>query len=446
MYQRCSQFADIVWSNVTTILLTRPKQIIMKIFRGRPNLLTISCLLLFVLTACQKTSLPTSENKLKVEFGVIDSLFSKNLNEYREFWVSLPPGVSSDQAHKKYPVIYLLDGQAYFTHVAVMLDHLSYNRFSPEVIIVGIPSTSDETRWRDFTPTAKEDRPNSGGADIFERFLEDELFQHIESHYPVTSHRTIVGHSLGGLFVINSLMLHPGAFSNYIALDPSLWWDNKRLSKVYDAQLNNNKLKNKRLFIGLANTGNVTQLNEAKLDTSGRTRTMRAILHFIESARTETEGLTLDWKYYDKYGHEGVTFIGTYDGLLSIFSDFNYDFLKLTDNEVNLTPHEVVQKITSDFKKISEAYGLDVLPPESDINGLGYNFLEKGKVDFAISLFKMNIQNYPTSANVFDSMGDGYLRSSDTLNAIDSYERALKLEQLPATQSKLDKIKLALMH
>lgn len=418
----------------------------MRVSRGGPNLLTcISLYLLFVLTGCQKNSLPPSESvKQRVEIGVIDSLFSRNLNEYRKLWISLPPGFSSDQAHKKYPVIYVLDGQVYFLHVTGMLEHLSYNRFSPEVIIVGIPSTSQEIRWRDFTPTARKDQPTSGQADIFERFLEDEVFQYMESHYPVTSHRTLVGHSLGGLFVIHSLLLHPGAFSNYIALDPSLWWDNERLSKVYAAQLNSNKLENRRLFIALANTGLVTELNEAKLDTSRRTGAMRAILQFIESASTEAQGLTLDWKYYDNYGHEGVTFMGTYDGFLSVFSDFHYDFLKLASNDLSLTADEVVQKIVSHFKKISRVYGLDVQPPENEVNELGYAFLKKKKVDLAISLFKMNVQNYPTSANAFDSMGDGYLGGGDTLSAVENYQTALRLQRLPTTQSKLDKLRHSL--
>ncbi|CCZ17118.1 putative uncharacterized protein [Sutterella wadsworthensis CAG:135] len=42
-------------------------------------------------------------------------------------------------------------------------------------------------------------------------------------------HRTLIGHSFGGLFTVNAVLTQPHAFDDFIAADPSFWWDQRRL-------------------------------------------------------------------------------------------------------------------------------------------------------------------------------------------------------------------------
>ena len=70
----------------------------------------------------------------------------------------------------------------------------------------------------------------SGGAERFTQFLADELIPTIERTYPTSGHRTLIGHSYAGLFTIHTLIHHPDLFRNYVAIDPSLDWDDQASS------------------------------------------------------------------------------------------------------------------------------------------------------------------------------------------------------------------------
>ena len=69
-----------------------------------------------------------------------------------------------------------------------------------------------------------------GGADQFLSFLLDELRPALAHRYAIDpEHQTLMGHSLGGFFALFALAKRPEAFRNYVAISPSLWWDENRL-------------------------------------------------------------------------------------------------------------------------------------------------------------------------------------------------------------------------
>ena len=59
------------------------------------------------------------------------------------------------------------------------------------------------------------------------------------------------------------------------------------------------------------------------------------------------------------------------------------------------------------------------------MNSLGYQFIRKGDIPSAIEIFKINVELYPNSSNVYDSLGDAYLKAKDTTNAEINYRKAL---------------------
>lgn len=124
--------------------------------------------------------------------------------------------------------------------------------FMPEMVLVGI--SNDTNRMRDFT-TSKIVDPygnENGEADSFSNFIETELIPFVENKYPVTNFRTLIGHSYGGLFALYSLVHHPELFSNYLAIDPSLDWDNQQLIKEARGRVSSANYKGKSLFMSLA--------------------------------------------------------------------------------------------------------------------------------------------------------------------------------------------------
>ena len=64
---------------------------------------------------------------------------------------------------------------------------------------------------------------------------------------------------------------------------------------------------------------------------------------------------------------------------------------------------------------------------ESQLNSFGYQLLQVGKIDQAIALLKLNVESYPKSANVYDSLGEAYMIKGNKEEAIMNYEKSLKL-------------------
>ena len=64
---------------------------------------------------------------------------------------------------------------------------------------------------------------------------------------------------------------------------------------------------------------------------------------------------------------------------------------------------------------------------ESSMNALGYKFLNEGKTDEAIAVFKLNVEEYPESWNVYDSLAEAYLKKGEKKLAITNYKQSVKL-------------------
>ncbi len=65
---------------------------------------------------------------------------------------------------------------------------------------------------------------------------------------------------------------------------------------------------------------------------------------------------------------------------------------------------------------------------EAAINRLGYRFLGERRVDEAVAVFTLNVEAFPESWNVHDSLGEGYMVRGDRELAIESYERSIELD------------------
>jgi tetratricopeptide (TPR) repeat protein len=79
-------------------------------------------------------------------------------------------------------------------------------------------------------------------------------------------------------------------------------------------------------------------------------------------------------------------------------------------------------------------------PGESQVNGLGYYMLRQKQFIKAEALFKLNIANYPGSANCYEGLGDLCLAKGDHLKAIESIKKTLALKSIPQTKEKLERL------
>jgi tetratricopeptide (TPR) repeat protein len=79
---------------------------------------------------------------------------------------------------------------------------------------------------------------------------------------------------------------------------------------------------------------------------------------------------------------------------------------------------------------------------EEMLNDLGYDLLRNQKIKEAIEIFKLNVETFPQSANVYDSLGEAYMVNGDKESAIKNYEKSLELDsQNPNAVERLKKLR-----
>ena len=193
--------------------------------------------------------------------GQTFTLPSKVLGEVRRINVYLPPAYA-DSAGLALPVLYMLDGGLGedFLHVAGLVQVLVADHSMRPFILVGIENTQ---RRRDLTgPTARAaDRqiaPRVGGSAIFRQFLRQELLPDIRRRYRTTAETAIVGESLAGLFVVETLLLEPALFNTYLAFDPSLWWNGGQLAASAPTRLATYAGPPRRAYLTTSSQGDTT--------------------------------------------------------------------------------------------------------------------------------------------------------------------------------------------
>src|SRR5258706_1586830 len=119
---------------------------------------------------------------------------------------------------------------------------------------------------------------NTGGGENFVSFIEKELMPHIDSVYPTQPYRMLIGHSFGGLTVMNVLTNHTKLFNSYIAIDPSMWYDKERFLAATEKKLTDKKYEGIKMYLGIANTMPTGMTVEKMLkDTTSDTRHIRSI-------------------------------------------------------------------------------------------------------------------------------------------------------------------------
>lgn len=376
--------------------------------------------------------------KNRIRIGIVDSIYSDILKEKRPIWISIPE--SAENSQKKFPVIYLLDGTAHFYSTVGMVHQLSVangNTILPEMIVIAIPNTN---RIRDLTPSEVSYFPSSGGAENFSDFLEKELVPYVDTKYPTTTYRTLIGHSWGGLFSLNTLINHSSVFDNYVAIDPSIRWDDLNFFKEASERLKNERFDKKSLYLAVANRlPKDLDLNTVLKDTLKSSEHMRTILQFNEICG-KASGLNFDWGFYANDNHNGVPFIAAYDAVRSLFDWYNFDEEFLFQEGLNMSVPELMSVITKHFENISDHFNYTFLPPEASINRYGDILMSVQQYEKAFALYDLNIKNYPNSFQAFDALGDFYRARTKKEMAIEFYQKSLILQETEIVRRKLNSL------
>ena len=169
----------------------------------------------------------------------VRALHAAHLGRDYELFVSLPPSYGA--GNRSYPVVFVTDAPYAFPLTRSIEARITgHSQELPEFILVGLGyargDTPEYSRRRDYTPSphgvrgAVSDMPGRpvafGEAEGFRRFVADEVFPFVASHYRADMHRKVfAGHSYGSLFGAWVLTTAPGMFDGYVLGSPSLWFD-----------------------------------------------------------------------------------------------------------------------------------------------------------------------------------------------------------------------------
>lgn len=151
-------------------------------------------------------------------------LYSQFVDDTFQIFISLPDDYNSTD--KRYPVLYVLDGDISYGMAAGIARYLEIGGNIPELIVIGIgygaiDKSVGNKRNRDYRPD------DASGAENFQKFINEELIPYLDNNFrTITANRTIAGYSLGGLYALYSLFTKPETFNKYIIGSPYLLPEN----------------------------------------------------------------------------------------------------------------------------------------------------------------------------------------------------------------------------
>ncbi|WP_156166698.1 alpha/beta hydrolase [Pedobacter sp. BMA] len=176
----------------------------------------------------------SKEDNVTYTFGdhvhvVDDAFFMPQLGKHRKIWIYLPK--SYKHSSKKYPVLYMHDGQNLFHATPPRNDEWAVDSVidglirdgEKEMIVVGIDH-GDQDRMNEYNPYDSEHGKGEGKA--YAQFIAETLKPYIDSTYRTLSdvkNTTIAGSSMGGLISMYAISAYPGIFGAAGIFSPSFW-------------------------------------------------------------------------------------------------------------------------------------------------------------------------------------------------------------------------------
>lgn len=357
--------------------------------------------LVLMLCLAVSTIAATARAGEPVTIGESQAIHSDVLGEDRDYQVHLPDSYRWAK-QRRYPVLYVLDGKTHFAHTSASVGFLAEHGEIPEMIVVAIAST---IRVRDFTQS---DWPEAwiggGGADDFKRFLSTELIPEVERRYRTDGFRVLSGHSAGGQFALYCLTSEPALFQGYIALSPSLNWDDNLPQRSLEESFESRQRLPAFLYV-------------ARSDDSGRA--LADYERLVETLRTKSPS-AFRWhsQAFPEETHVSIPLLAQIDALRHLYAGYRFHNDLLEKGLPFAQQH---------FQTVSKTLGWPVAIPEDVINSLGYAALGEGRAADAIALFKRNVETSPNSANAYDSLAEGYAEAGQLEEAVRASSQAVTL-------------------
>jgi len=130
---------------------------------------------------------------------------------------------------------------------------------------------------------------------------------------------------------------------------------------------------------------------------------------------------------------------GIANGVLDIDFKKSMEIPPMGKNFIDYFKSEGIEKGLKIYHKAKSNDSTIILFNRNEINNLGYDFLNAGKVLDAIEVFKLFVLEFPNISNSYDSLGEAYAKNNDIEEALRNYRIAFKIN--PNSQSAAREIK-----
>jgi predicted alpha/beta superfamily hydrolase len=254
---------------------------------------------------------PHAFPKVTIAGSEVRMMKSTSTGRDNDLYIHLPSNYDQDKT-KKYPVLYILDGQWDFKLMDSVLGGLVYDKFAPEMIMVGLTYSGDNAdygalRAMDYTPTADPHVKGSGNGPNFLKFLKTELIPFMEANYRADpAHRVLQGSSYAGLFTLYALFAEPGLFAGYLSASPAVPFGDNYVFKQEAEYAHTHKELPVKLFLAVGGS-------------EGLTAPVKEFMRIVQSRGYK--GLRLETRVIEGERHAGNKPETFNRGLRFLFSD-----------------------------------------------------------------------------------------------------------------------------
>lgn len=365
--------------------------------------------------------------------GVNYTIHSKSLNEDRQIQVFVPESYKTTD--KKYPVLYMLDGQRLFPFGVSILKSFTHFQQTPEFIIVGITNKYPD-RFGHFIDTEKR----------FLKFIEEDVISYIDNSYRTTDKRILFGWEYGGSFVVQTMMDKPHLFDAYLAASP---FPLSNKIEELDNFLSNNPSINNMLYFSVSPNENQVNIGTKKLDSILKLKAPKTLNWNYKELENEEHlstpystiyfGLKKFYGYYPELQFNnleeftkagGLNYVNEYYkkraldyGFSSNLSDWT--MFSLTRNAIRANDYNHFDIFINEFKETGFLERIRI----SRSCLIAEFYLENKQYDKSIEIFSLLAGKYPNSELPLIGLGDNYKSLQNNKKASMYYRKAEKLSK-----------------
>lgn len=331
---------------------------------------------------------------------VIDS---NKLSETRQISIITPPSYEHD-TNRKYPVIYILDGEYLLDPFYGTLQYGYYFDDLPEVILIGIHQAQNNNRVKDSKYDA-DGFPTEKSAAFYE-FLATEVIPFVDNNYRTVDYKIITGHDVTAGFLNFFLYKDDPIFDAYISLCPDLA----------------NEMEN-RISSRLEVMKKPIHYFQATSSSDEKTIYERVTILDENILKIQNTNISYKLLNLEGFSHYSIVPVAIPQALYHVFNGYqpiNKDEYKKALE--NLTSG-FTDYLNEKYKKINAMYGLDKKIRLIDFLAVQNAILKNGTSDDLKSLAKLAGKNYPKTTLPYFIECSAHEKNGDYSNAIKALEK-----------------------